>query len=200
MYKFLSVCFFSIFSLFFFQKSYALLPYPYLEYNMLKAILSADKNSCFTIEPVQIQNTTYIQNINVNTSEQCFFKKEALKKLLSQSLITSNDPSQYQILVDNDSLLPAKKLTPNEEFFQIYMLFMDNPYFVSAKMADWVHNPNLPRLSPAIMIYFKSTIISYPSDNIGQNKSLTYLTSAQAFSQIFDFQKWNMWVSNTISQ
>lgn len=191
--KFLPVCF-MILSTFLFQKSYGIttLQYPYLEHNILQVVIGENSDKCFTIDPVtENQSKVFIQNIT--TSTLCSDEKNALINLLSQSKIIFQYQSNYQILVDNISLPSPSILKKEEELSQIQLLFKNNPYFINATSYDI-------RLYPNIILYFKPTIVSYISDDISQNKNMTYLTTAEIFNQIFDFKNSNMWISNTISQ
>ena len=191
--KFISISV-MILSTFLFQKSYGAtsLQYPYLEHNILQAVLGERSDKCFTIEPVQkTQDNIFSQNIS--TSPSCSNEKNALISLLSQSKIIFTSQSNYQILVDNVSLPSPDILSKGKELSQIRLLFKNTPYFIDAKSYNIIMHPD-------IMLYFKPTIVSYVSDDISQNKNLTYLTTAEIFNQIFDFENSNMWISNTISQ
>ena len=186
-------------SLFFVQKSQALIQFPYKNHNILLSAFADDTDQCFTIEPVLNENNIFIQNITTQETVNCFNKKIALITILSQSLLLDNYKYNYQILVDNLPLPEANlNITPEEELFHIQTLFIHNSNFVAAEMAEWVRNPSLPHMSPAIMILYKSKVISFYSDDISENKNKTYLTTAQFFKQLFDFRKLGMGISHTI--
>ena len=186
-------------SLFFVQKSYSLIQFPYKNHNILLSAFADDTDQCFTIEPVLNENNIFIQNITTQETVHCFNKKIALMTILSQSLLLDNYKYNYQILVDNLPLPEVNlNISPEEEVFQIQTLFSNNSNFVSAEMAEWVRNPSLPHMSPAIMIFYQSKVMSFYSDDISENKNKTYLTTAQFFKQLFDFRKLGMGISHTI--
>jgi hypothetical protein len=195
--NFVSALFFL--SFFYFPKSQALIQYPYLNHNILQAAFEQDMDKCIFVEDIRQDGAVFVQNLRIDQREGCLAKKQALMKLFGQSHFISDYGPGYLLLINNENPLMAKEnLSVEDMALQIQLLFEHNSVFSSVMIAGWVTNPQLPRVSPALMILYHPTIVSYYSDDISQNKMKTYLTAAQFYRFLFDFREWPSGVVHSI--